>query len=128
MKTAQQIEEGKAQQESPANTPGSTPKKKRGDAARIAKWQWKPGQSGNPNGRPKTDLSAIICRAVFENNAEAIYKGLAKELVAGKAYALQVASDRGYGKLKEKVEHSADESLLAALEAGRKRVAKRGSE
>jgi hypothetical protein len=28
---------------------------------------WKPGQSGNPGGRPKRDLAAEIARAIFEH-------------------------------------------------------------
>ena len=35
-----------------------------------------------------------------------------------------VLADRGFGKLKEKVEHSADTELLTALESGRKRANK----
>lgn len=30
------------------------PKKKKHSAAHLAQYRWKPGQSGNPNGRPKT--------------------------------------------------------------------------
>lgn len=101
MKTAKLIEESQASKESPEITPENTRKHKQHDASRIAAWQWKPGQSGNPGGRPKSDVAAAICRAAFENNAEAIYEGLTRDLIAGKAYTLQVASDRGYGKLKE---------------------------
>ena len=42
---------------------------------------WKPGQSGNPGGRPKQDDAAIIARAVFENNPEAIYKAIEKRVL-----------------------------------------------
>jgi hypothetical protein len=33
---------------------------------------WKPGQSGNPGGRPKRDLTAEIARAIFGRDPEAI--------------------------------------------------------
>jgi hypothetical protein len=32
------------------------------------------GVSGNPGGKPRVDVSAIIARAIIENNAEAIYE------------------------------------------------------
>jgi hypothetical protein len=81
-----------------------------------------PGQSGNPGGRPKNDIAAEIARAIFANDGEAIYKAFAKSLRTGNAYAYSVLADRGFGKLKEKIEHSADAEMLAALESGRKRT------
>jgi hypothetical protein len=39
---------------------------------------WPKGVSGNLKGRPKEDISAEIARALFENNAEAIYTVLAR--------------------------------------------------
>ena len=62
---------------------------------------WKPGQSGNPSGRPKNDVAKEIAKAVFENNREALYKAFAKAALKGNAYALQQLADRAYGKLKE---------------------------
>ena len=44
------------------------------DATRIAEWKWKPGQSGNPSGARKHDLAREIAAAVFERNAEALYR------------------------------------------------------
>jgi hypothetical protein len=42
-------------------------------AGRIANLKpWKPGQSGNPGGRPKRDLAAEIARSIFERDPEAI--------------------------------------------------------
>jgi hypothetical protein len=84
-----------------ANTPPNKPKKGRGDVSRIAAWMWQPGKSGNPSGRPKFDLSAEMCRAQFENDGPAIYAAINKSLRKGSPYALQVVSDRAYGKLRE---------------------------
>lgn len=62
---------------------------------------WKPGQSGNPGGRPKQDISQLIARAIFENNPELIYKAYGKLLAKGSAFGFQVVAERAYGKLKE---------------------------
>lgn len=56
-----------------------------GPAIRL-KSPWKPGQSGNPNGRPKRDMAAEIAKAIFENNAEMIYAAYTKMLRKGNAY------------------------------------------
>ena len=75
------------------------------DATRIAEWKWRPGQSGNPSGRPKHDLAAEIAKACFENNADALYKAFTKALMRGNAYAYKELADRAYGKLKETHAH-----------------------
>jgi len=87
---------------------------------------WKPGQSGNPGGRPKNDVAAQIARAIFEQNPEMLYQAFGKALSAGNAYAFQVLSDRAFGKLTErsKLEVSGLDGLAAAIEKGRKRAAK----
>lgn len=95
MKTAESIEAQSAENK-PANK-----RKGRGDFSRIAKWAWKPGQSGNPGGRKKADLAKVIAQAVFESNPELIYKAYSKLLAKGSAYGFQVVSDRAYGKLTE---------------------------
>lgn len=70
---------------------------------------WKPGESANPGGKPGYDIAALICRRAFEGNVEEIYKGIAAKLVAGEPYAIQVAADRGFGKLKQGIIHQGDE-------------------
>jgi hypothetical protein len=87
------------------NTQPVTQKKSRyeGYGKRIAKWQWKPGVSPNPGGRPKNDVAQEIARAVFENNAEALYKAYSKAALKGNAYAFKELADRAYGKLKESI-------------------------
>jgi hypothetical protein len=62
---------------------------------------WKPGQSGNPAGRPKNDIASEIARAIFSQNSELIYQAFGRALQGGNAYAFQVLADRGFGKLKE---------------------------
>ena len=62
------------------------------------------GVSGNPGGVPKYDVAAELARAVIEGNQELIYKAFVKALSKGNAYAFQVLSDRGFGKLRERIE------------------------
>lgn len=65
---------------------------------------WPKGVSGNLRGRPKGDLSSEIARAVFENNAEAIYRAMARALCKGEARTFKVLADRAYGKVKQGIE------------------------
>lgn len=68
---------------------------------------WKPGQSGNPGGRPKVDVASVLARAVIEENFAEIKAAFSKVLKKGSPYAFQVLSDRAYGKLREvhQIEH-----------------------
>ena len=68
---------------------------------KIAPWQFKPGQSGNPGGRVKNDVAREIAKAIFENNAEGLYQAYAKAALRGNAYCFKELSDRAFGKLKE---------------------------
>jgi len=86
---------------------------------------YQPGVSGNPSGKPGYDVAAALARAVIEGCQEDAYKGLAKQLAAGNAYTFKELAERGYGKLKEKHEHSVSEDVLKALDEGRKRAASR---
>jgi Family of unknown function (DUF5681) len=61
---------------------------------------WKKGQSGNPAGRPKRDLSADVAAAVFEENFEAIYRAMRKKLLKGDPKVFAVLADRAFGKVK----------------------------
>jgi CO/xanthine dehydrogenase Mo-binding subunit len=65
---------------------------------------WKPGQSGNPGGRPKRDLAAEIARAIFEQDSEAITRTFAAELKKGNAKVFSALADRAYGKPRQRIE------------------------
>jgi hypothetical protein len=89
---------------------------------------WKPGQSGNPGGRPKKDIGSEIARAVIEGNQEAIYRAMAKALLRGNAHTFEALANRAYGKVPSKVEltgrdggpveyrHMSDADLQARIE------------
>jgi hypothetical protein len=75
---------------------------------------WPKGVSGNPKGRPKEDISAELARAIFENNAEAIYRAMAHRLIKGDVRAFKILAERAYGKVKEQVTSGLPERLQAA--------------
>lgn len=101
MKTAAFIEEQKA-----ANARGDKPAQNSAEAApKVIGRPFEKGDSRiNRGGRPKQDWAADIARAVFQNNAEAIYQAMLKPLLAGNAYAFKELAERAYGKLKERHE------------------------
>ncbi len=76
--------------------------------------QFKPGQSGNPGGRPKTAPLSHACRELLalplpddpegRTYAEAIAQALAEKALAGDIRAAQEIADRAEGKPRQRLE------------------------
>jgi len=73
--------------------------------------EFKPGQSGNPNGRPKKlpELDKLLADVLGEEKdgitaAEAILKALRAKAAKGDVRAIEVLLDRAYGKAKVGIE------------------------
>ena len=74
---------------------------------------FKPGQSGNPSGRPKKlpkidDLLQDILGSEEDSSSEAhaILKSLVTQAKKGNVKAAEILLDRAYGKAKQSIDHT----------------------
>ena len=117
MRTAETIEQAKA-----ADVSGNNDRAEKRKRSLANLKPWKPGQSGNPSGRPKHDVAREIARAIFENNPEIAYQGLGQALSEGSAYVFKELADRAYGKMTDKLDVSVNAEVVERLASARKRV------
>lgn len=80
---------------------------------------FKPGQSGNPNGRPKKlpELDKLLADVLGEEKdgitaAEAILKKLRQMAAQGNLRATEILLDRGYGKPKQFIESNVNQRTV----------------
>ena len=104
------------------NSGGTVETKKRGRTENLK--PWKPGQSGNPGGRPKRDIAAEIAAAAFEMDREGILKAVRAGLKSKKLNPklFEVLADRGFGKPSQTVHVPGLENLPEMVAAARKRA------
>ncbi len=74
------------------------------NSANVVPYQWKPGQSGNPSGKPKSKPLSDLLRRAGENGA---YKRIVDALIAraleGDIKAITVVLDRIEGRVNDKL-------------------------
>ena len=104
--------------------------KKRGLPKEAEPFKFKPGQSGNPGGRPKQDLRAVLALKAFEilchpDNLAKSAADVAK-LIKSNPKMFQVTSDGAFGKVPQTLnltgEISVSNVVADRLRAARKRV------
>lgn len=84
--------------------------------------QFKPGQSGNPHGRPKKIPAIDILLAEVlgegasgETGAKQILDALHKRAKKGDVRAAELLLDRAYGKARQPIEHSITEKQIMVI-------------
>lgn len=75
----------------------------------IRPYQFKPGQSGNPGGRPKRDFAAEIAQAILKaatdpKQFESIKRGMLKKFRKGDAKAFETLAARAAGRPHQQID------------------------
>jgi hypothetical protein len=107
--------------------PGASP---RSGLPPPAHTRWKPGQSGNPGGRPKGESIVALLRRVLEQEhhgrplKEILAERLVKEALAGKHAFVKELLDRVEGPVNQRheVKQSNDVRIIVADARGNERV------
>lgn len=77
------------------------------NAENLIDHRFKPGQSGNPNGRPKKlpEIEDLLLEVLGENaeGAKAILHALLRRAKKGNVRAAEILFDRAFGKVKQEI-------------------------
>ena len=106
-----------------AEAPVSEPERpKRNPADHLASYRWKPGESGNPNGRPKgRSITAHLRDALADLDAEgqeaaqAIARVLVTLAAGGDVAAAKVVLERTEGRVAQPIEHGGNVALCQTV-------------
>ena len=89
---------------------------------KIAPYQWKPGQSGNPAGRPKKApelqlmMAAILSReANGKNEAEAIIETMVAAAKKGCIRSAEFLFNHTYGRPTHRIEMSGEATIIKVI-------------
>ena len=82
--------------------------KKANNAAGLKRYQFKPGKSGNPKGRPKAlpGINKMLTEVITEDARRSILKMLVAQAKKGNMRAIELVLDRLYGRVQQQTEVS----------------------
>lgn len=117
-----------SEQDDDATAANSEEKSAKPIPEQLLRNQFQPGQSGNPNGRPKKKPVTELYEQILNDPANVLLfeKAIIKALTKGNmAMVLQLKemTDRVEGKITQPIEADISVSLSDAISAGRKRAA-----
>lgn len=108
---------------------GNSSENTTGGAPQLDPYKWKPGESGNPSGRPKKKPITEMYERILNDpeNIAALEKAVNKALSKGQmAMVLQLRemTDRIEGKVTQPIEANVTVNLAEAIAEARKRAGK----
>ena len=101
--------------------------------AHLGPYQWKPGESGNPSGRPKGLISASLHDYLTRNKGvklEEMVRGAIESAIKGNPKALAVIRDSVDGRPAQSIDINANVTMTLAdrLEQARKAIKEESGE
>lgn len=89
--------------------------KKANNAEGLKRYQFKPGKSGNPKGRPKAlpGINKMLTEVITEDDRRHILRKLVGQAKNGNMRAIELVLDRLYGKVTQQTEIQANMSVKA---------------
>jgi len=108
--------------DSSQNDTANTQENRQTKTEHLEPYQWKPGQSGNPSGRPKKLPITEAFQRIFSDPVESeqfIRSIMASKSQIARVMIVEKAAERLEGKVTQPVEHSGEINLTLADRMGR---------